>query len=196
VPPALAKKDGPASAVSSAAPPAPPPLSAAGKAPSLFGMLSSLWPVGGAASRAAQAREVERRPPSARPMASRLELEAELAACEAEGAPPLVVVFSTAWCGPCKLFVEDLAKVASARGGAGAGLRVVKVDIEQREGGLAELASSLGVTKLPTAMFCGGKGGGAPAVRTQGLLRRAVLEDLIDNRVAFLGTNLGEAVTY
>jgi thioredoxin-like negative regulator of GroEL len=165
-------------------------------------MISSLWPgAGGAAQQRAARASAEARAASAvRPLASRLELEAELRACEAPGAPPLLVILSTSWCGPCKLLAEDLQEAAerraAQRGGGGAGaVRIVKLDVEQREGGLAEVASALKVQKLPTLFVCGGRGAGKPALRTTGLLKRKVIDDLID-RSAFMGSDLGSAVLY
>jgi thiol-disulfide isomerase/thioredoxin len=186
--------------VSTKEPPrAPPSLadSASSSSPSLFGALSGLFPFGGAASKRAEQERAEQALAAVKikPLASRLELEAELAACEAPGAPPLVVVASTAWCGPCKLMVEDLEEAAARRGGPLV-LRLVKIDVEQEEGGLKQLASELGINKLPTLFFCGGKGAKAASVRTTGLLRRKVLDDVLDNRMSFLGTDLGKAVTY
>jgi thiol-disulfide isomerase/thioredoxin len=158
-------------------------------------MLSSLWPVGGAASKQREREQSERRAAAlVKPLASRLELEAELEACEAPGAPPLVVIMSTSWCGPCKLLAEDLQEAAEQRGPVA--LRVVKIDVEQVEGGLADVASALKIQKLPTVFFCGGQGKGKPALRTTGLLKKKVLDDLIDNRSAFLGTDLIKAATY
>jgi thiol-disulfide isomerase/thioredoxin len=177
-------------------PPATQPMpGSAAPAPSLFGMLSSLWPAGGAAAKQAEELERQARAVKVRVLESRLELEAELEACEAPGAPPLVVVASTSWCGPCKLQIEDLEEAAAKRGGLSA-LRIVKIDVEQKEGGLADVASELGVSKLPTLLFCGGKGKGSAAVRTTGLLRRKTLDDILDNRMSFLGTDLSKAVNY
>lgn len=187
-----AGKAGAASSVPANAPPSPASFEH-GAPPSLFGMLSSLWPVGGAASKQQELEQSQRRQAVlVKPLASRLELEAELEACEAPGAPPLVVIMSTSWCGPCKLLAEDLQEAAERRPGA---LRVLKLDVEQEEGGLKEFASNLKVQKLPTVFWCGGGGKGKAAVRTTGLLKRKILDDLIDNRSAFLGTDLDKAVT-
>lgn len=80
-----------------------------------------------------------------------------LAGCAGQSrgcAPPKVVAFTAAWCGPCKQAKPHLAQMESA------GVEVEIVDIDKNP----ELARQYGVTSVPTffVYVCGKK-----AVRTQ-----------------------------
>lgn len=79
--------------------------------------------------------------------------------------------------------MENIAKQLGPRG-----VKVVKIDTDESEGG-SELASELGIYKLPTLMFCGpneGKG----AVQVQGLVKESVLLDMVQHKAAFMGNDL------
>lgn len=127
------------------------------------------------------------------PTISRAELElllqAQTAPAAAEGScsqAPLVVVFSATWCGPCKVMMQRMENIAKQLGPRG--VKVVKIDTDESEGG-SELASELGIYKLPTLMFCGpneGKG----AVQVQGLVKESVLLDMVLHKAAFMGNDL------
>jgi thioredoxin-like negative regulator of GroEL len=105
---------------------------------------------------------------------------------EAEAAP-LLIIFTAAWCGPCKL-VMDSIYIALKRFEPGS-VRVVKVDVEAED----LLATQLKVGKLPTLMFCG-PNQGKPAIRTQGLVSEKLIEDLIRNRSPYAGTDLERSI--
>lgn len=64
---------------------------------------------------------------------------------------PVMVDFSAAWCGPCKLLspvVEDLAEAYDGR------LKVAKVDVDKSQG----TAIKYGIMSVPTLLFIkGGK---------------------------------------
>ena len=104
-------------------------------------------------------------------------------------ATPLLVIFTAAWCGPCKL-VMDSIHVALKRMEPG-NVRVVKIDVEAEE----VLATQVKVGKLPTLMFCG-PNKGKPAIRTQGLVSDKLIEDLIRNRSPFAGNDLERSVNW
>ena len=69
-------------------------------------------------------------------------------------APPKVIAFTTAWCGPCKAAKPSLVQMKAA------GVQVEIVDIDQNP----DLARQYGITSVPTFLVyvCGRK-----AVRTQ-----------------------------
>lgn len=83
------------------------------------------------------------------PVVSAQQLQLRLQECSEV---PLVVVFSAVWCGPCKVMMQRLEKLATQLGPGV--VKVVKIDTDESEGG-SELATELGVYKLPTIMFCG-----------------------------------------
>lgn len=133
-------------------------------------------------------------PPSPRLAARQAELLELLAACDA-GAPPLVVVFSAHWCGPCQLLAKQLvASAAQLRqpGGAGPpqGFTLVKVEAPDAPA----LASRLGVHALPCTFVAGPAGAGAPALRFEGLLRHSVIADAVAVKARILGSDLARAV--
>jgi thioredoxin 1 len=59
---------------------------------------------------------------------------------------PVLVDFSATWCGPCKLLEPVVHELADTYAGRA---RVVTVDIDRSP----ELASSFGVTAVPTLLF-------------------------------------------
>lgn len=69
----------------------------------------------------------------------------ETAVIEESFRRPVLVDFWADWCGPCKMLMPVLAKLADAYGGK---FRVAKVNSDQQQG----LASQFGVRSLPTVM--------------------------------------------
>ena len=64
---------------------------------------------------------------------------------------PVLVDFWAPWCGPCKAMGPSVDKLA---GELGAQVKVVKINTDESQ----EIASSLGVSSIPTFMvFKGGK---------------------------------------
>ena len=118
------------------------------------------------------------------------ELEALLAAAAAPGARPLLVVFSAAWCGPCQLLGRQLADALPALRAAGVQFDAVKVDADAEP----DLCARAGVRALPCAFFVGARGPAAPALRTEGLVPAAVVEDALARKSAVLGSDLARAV--
>ncbi|KAF6255240.1 thioredoxin-like protein [Scenedesmus sp. NREL 46B-D3] len=99
---------------------------------------------------------------------------------------PLVVIFSATWCGPCKVMMQRMENIAQQLGPRG--VKVVKIDTDESEGG-SELATELSIYKLPTIIFCGPNDGKA-AVQVQGLVKEAVLLDLVLHKSQFMGNDL------
>jgi thioredoxin-like negative regulator of GroEL len=105
----------------------------------------------------------------------------------------VVVTFSAHWCGPCKLLTKQLVATRAdlrAAGGAGAGAEFVKVEAPEEEA----LSSRLGVHQLPCTFFVGAQGRGRPALRMEGLLAAAVIEEAITGKSAVLGSDLRRAI--
>eukprot|EP00879_Flechtneria_rotunda_P002185 GHRR01002371.1.p1 GENE.GHRR01002371.1~~GHRR01002371.1.p1 ORF type:complete len:185 (+),score=28.34 GHRR01002371.1:1088-1642(+) len=120
--------------------------------------------------------------PVAVPSVSALELEQRLQAVDTA----LIVIFSATWCGPCKVMMKRLEQMSQQDG-----LSVVKVDTDE----CPELASKLGIHKLPTMMFCG-SATGKPTVQMQGLVPESVLSDMITNKCGYLGNDLQNYVKW
>ncbi|KAI8476901.1 MAG: hypothetical protein J3K34DRAFT_399749 [Monoraphidium minutum] len=117
------------------------------------------------------------------------ELEQLLLAADA-GGPPLIVVFSAHWCGPCKLLAQQLAATSAALRAAGAAAEFVTVEAPDAP----ELSSRLNVHQLPCTFFVGGRGRGAPAMRMEGLLAGAVVEEAVRGKSGALGSDLLRAI--
>jgi hypothetical protein len=78
----------------------------------------------------------------------------------------------------------------AAAGGRGAEFDLVKVEAPDEDA----LSTRLGVHSLPCTFFVGGGGGRAPALRMEGLLSPAVIEEAVRGKSAVLGSNLGRAI--
>lgn len=79
--------------------------------------------------------------------------------------------------------MENITKQLGAQG-----VKVVKIDTDESEGG-SELATELGIYKLPTLMFCGPNDGKA-AVKVEGLVKEAVLLDMVLHKSQFMGNDM------
>eukprot|EP00878_Enallax_costatus_P003939 GHUV01004160.1.p1 GENE.GHUV01004160.1~~GHUV01004160.1.p1 ORF type:complete len:213 (+),score=38.58 GHUV01004160.1:192-830(+) len=101
-------------------------------------------------------------------------------------ATAVVVVFSAVWCGPCKVMMQRLESISKSH--RSHGVKVVKIDTDESEGG-SELASQLGIHKLPTMVFCGPQEGKS-TIHLQGLVKESYMTDLVLNRCQYLGNDL------
>lgn len=62
-----------------------------------------------------------------------------------ESAEPVLVDFSAAWCGPCKMLEPVLEELSSEVQGA----KIVKVDVDEQ----SEIAQRYSVMSMPTLLF-------------------------------------------
>eukprot|EP00899_Mesostigma_viride_P005620 jgi/Mesvir1/15059/Mv14709-RA.1 len=88
---------------------------------------------------------------------------------------PLVVDFYATWCGPCLMLATELEKLAEEMQGK---VRFVKVDTDEE----TDLASMLEIRGLPTLVFVG-TDKSKPALRTEGLLPRETIREIIDKEL-------------
>jgi hypothetical protein len=77
-----------------------------------------------------------------------------------------------------------------AAGGPGSDLEIVRVEAPDEDA----LCTSLGVYQLPCTFFVGGRGRAAPALRMEGLMSPAVVEDAVRSKSAALGADLRRAI--
>ncbi|KAG1666300.1 hypothetical protein FOA52_004781 [Chlamydomonas sp. UWO 241] len=114
-------------------------------------------------------------------------VEAALAARAAAGgagdgtAPPLIVYFTASWCGPCKMVTKELNRVLAVKK-----VDLLCVDVDEEK----EFSSSLGVRVMPTLMFVGSAPADSPAITIQGVVTKALLWDVLDNKLQFAGADL------
>ncbi|MBT7693001.1 MAG: thioredoxin [Gemmatimonadales bacterium] len=87
---------------------------------------------------------------------------------------PVLVDFSATWCGPCKLLEPIVSELAENYQGRA---RVVKIDIDSSP----ELATSFGVTAVPTLLFFKG---GEVVDQAIGLMPGPTLNQKLERLVA------------
>ncbi|MDO4568059.1 MAG: thioredoxin [Clostridia bacterium] len=86
---------------------------------------------------------------------------------------PVMVDFFATWCQPCKLIAPELDAIAQANEGKAL---VYKIDVDENR----ELAKQYGIMSIPCVMlFVNGE----VAERSEGAVRRNVLQGLIDKHI-------------
>ena len=96
---------------------------------------------------------------------------------------PLIIVFTSSNCGPCKIVHKTLVKIDMTMPLA----RILLIDIDSEE----EFASKCGITQIPTLMFIGtDEDPSKPCLITQGLVSVPLLMDVINSKLQYAGKNL------
>lgn len=92
-----------------------------------------------------------------------------------QGDTPVLVDFTAAWCGPCKMMKPVLEELHRRKGGQ---LRIIKIDIDQSPAA----ANAYDVQSVPTLLlFRKGK----QLWRQSGVMQAASLERIIDQFLTF-----------
>ncbi|KAF5839867.1 hypothetical protein DUNSADRAFT_18410 [Dunaliella salina] len=103
--------------------------------------------------------------------------------CQEGGQGELIVSFTAAWCGPCKLVAKELGKVLESR----PKLRVLSMDIDAEQN--KQFCGDLGIKALPTVLFVG-RDPKKPVIASQGQLVAKVVADILDKRIHLSGADL------
>jgi len=103
--------------------------------------------------------------------------------------PDLIIMFTATWCGPCTLVAKELAHLAALR--PHNSLKIMCCDVDEEDNGNSALASRYGIKSLPTLCYIG-KDPAKPVISTVGAVSRAVVVDILDNKIHLSGGDLGQ----
>jgi len=97
---------------------------------------------------------------------------------------PVIIYFTADYCGPCKLVAKELQRLDLVR--KAKPVKILTVDSQSS----GSLATRLGISALPTLLFVGTAGPSEPVIRTQGVVSKQMIADILDNKLHFAGTDL------